>query len=90
MVSIPHGDTTPPLFLDHRHSILLAWSEEDQAFIVRVPELPGCITHGATYEEAVTRGHEAIAGFVEALRAWGDPVPPPRTYAEYAATASSA
>jgi predicted RNase H-like HicB family nuclease len=62
--------------------MLLAWSEEDQAFIVRVPELPGWITHGATYEEAVTKGHKAIAGFVDALRTWGDPVPPPHSYAE--------
>jgi len=62
------------------YSMVISWSEEDGAFIVTVPELPGCIAHGATYEEAVARGHEVIAGFVEALRAWGDPVPPPRPY----------
>jgi len=33
-------------------------------------------------------GHEAIAGFIEALRTWGDPVPAPRTYADYAAVSA--
>ncbi len=70
------------------YSMVLAWSDEDQAFIVTVPELPGCITHGATYEEVVARGHEAITGFLEALRTWGDPVPPPRTYADYTAVSA--
>ena len=64
---------------DLRYSMVIAWSDDDQAFIVTVPELPGCVAHGATYEEAVATGHQVIAGFVEALRAWGDPVPAPRT-----------
>ncbi len=70
------------------YSMVIAWSDEDQAFIVTVPELPGCITHGPTYEDAVAMGHEAIAGFIEALRTWGDPVPAPRTYADYAAVSA--
>jgi len=70
------------------YSMVIAWSDEDQAFIVTVPELSGCVTHGATYEEAVARGYEAIVGFLEALRAWGDPVPSPRTYADYTAVSA--
>jgi len=37
------------------YSMDIRWSDEDQAFIVTVPELPGCKTHGFTYEEAVDR-----------------------------------
>ncbi len=37
---------------DH-YTMVIQWSEEDNAYIVTVPELPGCITHGDTYEEAV-------------------------------------
>jgi len=70
------------------YSMLIAWSDEDQAFIVTIPECPGCITHGATYEEAAARGYEALVGFLEALRAWGDPVPPPRAYADYVAVSA--
>jgi predicted RNase H-like HicB family nuclease len=63
----------------HQHySMLIQWSEEDQAYIVTVPELPGCKTHGATYEEAVKQGQEAIEGWIEDARAWGEPVPEPR------------
>jgi predicted RNase H-like HicB family nuclease len=59
------------------YSMIVQWSEEDQAYIVTVPELPGCKTHGATYEEAVKRGQEAIESWINASIAWGDPVPPP-------------
>jgi len=61
-----------------KYSMEIIWSDEDQAYIVTVPELPGCRTHGSTYEEAVQRGKEAIESWVEASRAWGDPIPPPR------------
>jgi HicB_like antitoxin of bacterial toxin-antitoxin system len=43
---------------------------------VTVPELPGCRTHGRTYEEAVQQGKDAIRSWIEASRAWGDPIPP--------------
>jgi len=36
------------------YSMVIEWSDEDQVYIVTVPELPGCRTHGATYEEAVS------------------------------------
>jgi predicted RNase H-like HicB family nuclease len=67
------------------YSMVIAWSDEDQVFIVDVPELPGCRTHGSTYEEAVAMGRVAIEGWIEAQQTWGRPVPPPRTFAEYAA-----
>ena len=35
------------------YSMIIQWSDEDNAYIVTVPELPGCQTHGETYEEAV-------------------------------------
>ncbi|MEO8288153.1 MAG: type II toxin-antitoxin system HicB family antitoxin [Chloroflexota bacterium] len=66
----------------HGHySMLIEWSDEDNAFIATVPELPGCITHGSTYEEAVQRGKEAIEGWIESARADGDPIPQPRVFA---------
>ncbi len=38
---------------EQRYSMYIQWSDEDQVYIVTVPELPGCKTHGKTYVEAV-------------------------------------
>jgi predicted RNase H-like HicB family nuclease len=59
------------------YSMIIQWSDEDQAFLVAVPELPGCITHGETYEEAVRQGQDAIESWIKVARELGRPVPPP-------------
>ena len=41
------------------YSILIQWSDEDQVYIATVPELPGCKTHGRTYEEALKQAQYA-------------------------------
>ncbi len=61
---------------DH-YSMHIQWSEEDNAYIVTVPELPGCKTHGETYEEAVQQGQDAIASWIMVAKELGRPVPPP-------------
>ncbi len=64
---------------DSKHySMSIQWSDEDQAYIVTVPELPGCRTHGNTYEDAVKQGQDAIESWIMAARADNDPVPAPR------------
>ncbi len=63
-----------------RYSLLIQWSDEDHLYIVTVPELPGCVTHGATHLEAVEMGAEAIVTYLAGLRHFGDPVPPPRVF----------
>jgi len=65
-----------------RYSMDIKWSDEDHAYIVTVPELPGCVTHGFTYEEAVRQGQDAIESVLDALHAWGRPIPAPRVYAD--------
>ena len=60
------------------YSMIIQWSVEDNVYIVTVPELPGCKTHGATYEEAVKQGQDAIESWIDANRAWGNPIPAPR------------
>ena len=59
-------------------SMNIQWSEEDQVYIVTIPELPGCKTHGDTYEEAVKQAQYAIEGWIEANLATGRPIPAPR------------
>ncbi|MEA2583007.1 MAG: hypothetical protein QOF33_1092 [Thermomicrobiales bacterium] len=62
------------------YSMILEWDPSDR-IVVSVPELPGCVTHGATYEEAVKQGRDAIEGWVDVARTDGDPLPEPHSYA---------
>lgn len=63
------------------YSMIIQWSNRDQAYIVTVPELPGCRTHGETYEEAVAMGREAIEAWIEDALKDGAPIPEPRVAA---------
>ena len=46
-----------------------------------VPDLPGCITTGATLEDTERNIREAIEGHLETLRAYGELAPAPTTIA---------
>jgi len=50
--------------------------DEDGIFMAEVPSLPGCVTQGRTHADAVANVKEAIAGYLESLRARGEQVPP--------------
>ena len=55
---------------------VLIEQDEDGAFVTEVPSLPGCVTQGATREQALANTREAIAGYLESLQAHGEPIPP--------------
>ena len=61
--------------MENRYEIIIFWSEEDAAFIADVPELPGCMAHGATHAEALTNAEEAIELWADTARELGRPVP---------------
>jgi len=67
-----------------RYSMIIEWSAEDEAFVVTVPELPGCRTHGATYAEAARQGRDALESWVDAARADGETLPVPMDFAQRA------
>jgi predicted RNase H-like HicB family nuclease len=52
---------------------------DDGTYSVYVPDLPGCVSSGASREEAIESIREAIAGHLQTLRELGEPVPPPRS-----------
>ena len=61
-----------------RYELIIYWSKEDQAFLVEVPELPGCMADGATYEEAVANAQTAIAVWIETAISLNRPIPEPK------------
>lgn len=83
--AIGHGSAPAPAYSMH-----IDWSEEDDAYVVSVPDLPGCMTHGATYEEAARNGEEAIASWVGAARDAGDVLPVPSVDRSYVGAGSPA
>jgi len=61
-----------------RYEIIIYWSDEDQAFIAEVPELPGCAADGETYEDALTNVQTMMGEWIETARALGREVPKPK------------
>jgi predicted RNase H-like HicB family nuclease len=59
------------------YAMRLDWDPEDRIYVVTVPQLQGCVTHGRTRAEAVRRGEEAIASWLGAAERFGDPIPEP-------------
>lgn len=64
--------------MTNRYEIIIFWSDEDQAFVADVPELPGCMAHGSSHEDALTNTLEAISLWLESAREHGDPIPEPK------------
>jgi predicted RNase H-like HicB family nuclease len=61
-----------------KYEIVISWSDEDHVFLAEVPELPGCLAHGETAQEALSQAQEAMALWIDTVREFGDPVPEPK------------
>jgi predicted RNase H-like HicB family nuclease len=61
-----------------RYELIIYWSEEDRSFVVEVPELPGCMADGETYEQAVANAQQVIEEWIETARELGRPIPQPK------------
>jgi predicted RNase H-like HicB family nuclease len=61
-----------------RYEVILYWSRDDDAFIAEVPELPGCVADGATYQEALGNVEVIIEEWMETARELGRSIPEPR------------
>jgi len=64
--------------------MIIYWSDEDERFIVEVPELPGCMADGTTYEEAIKNAQQVIEEWIETARELGREIPEPRGKLAYA------
>lgn len=64
--------------MTNQYEIILYWSEIDNAVIAEVPELPGCMADGDTYQEALYQIEMTIFDWMESARELGRPIPKPR------------
>jgi predicted RNase H-like HicB family nuclease len=67
-----------------KYEVILYWSEEDQAFIAEVPELPGCMADGETYQKALANVEVVAKEWIEAAREMGRKIPEPKGKLVYA------
>ena len=61
-----------------RYEAIIFWSDEDQAYLAEVPELPGCMAHGDSYESALANAKQAIQLWIDTASEFGDPIPEPK------------
>ena len=63
-----------------KYSILIQWSEADQAYVASLPEWGQCAhTHGETYEEALENAREVLEDLVYGYEQTGKSLPKPQT-----------
>jgi predicted RNase H-like HicB family nuclease len=67
-----------------KYELIIYWSNQDRAFVVEVPELPGCMADGASYEEAVANAQAVIQEWMETAKTLGRPIPEPKGRLLYA------
>ena len=68
----------------YRYEIIIFWSDEDKAFVAEVPELPGCMADGRSYEEAMKNVKVIISEWIETAKGLGREIPVPRGKLAYA------
>ncbi|HVX39244.1 MAG TPA: type II toxin-antitoxin system HicB family antitoxin [Gemmatimonadaceae bacterium] len=61
-----------------KYELIVYWSDDDKAYVVDVPELPGCMAHGHDPAQAVASAQDAIRAWIEVAIEDGRPVPPPK------------
>ena len=70
--------------MSYKYEIIIYWSQEDEAFIAEVPELPGCMADGETYVKAVQNAEQIIDEWIETAKSLGRKIPKPKGRLKYA------
>jgi len=68
----------------YKYEVIVHWSKEDNAYISNVPELPGCIADGKTYEEALKNAQIIMGEWIETAKNIGKEIPEPKGRLIYA------
>ncbi len=67
-----------------KYEVIIYWSEEDDAYVAEVPELPGCMADGPTYQEALANAEKVIQEWLDTANELGRPIPEPKGRLIYA------
>ena len=67
-----------------KYELIVYWSEDDKRYVVEVPELPGCMADGITYEKAVQNAQKIILEWIETAKSSGRQIPQPKGRLAYA------
>jgi len=67
-----------------KYEMIIYWSNEDKCYVVEVPELPGCMSDRATYQEAISNAVIIINEWIETAKEIGRPIPKPKGRLIYA------
>ncbi|MGD0088691.1 MAG: type II toxin-antitoxin system HicB family antitoxin [Planctomycetota bacterium] len=67
-----------------KYEIIIFWSGEDRAYLAEVPELPGCMADGKTYQQALANAERVIEEWIETATELGRPIPQPKGRLVYA------
>jgi len=70
--------------MEKKYEIIIYWSSEDDSFIAEVPELPGCMADGQSYQEALSNAERMIDEWIETAKSLGRPIPQPKGRLVYA------
>ena len=58
--------------------MIIYWSDADNAYLVEIPELAGCMADGATYQDAVKNAEQVISEWLETAKEFGRDIPEPK------------
>ncbi|MBI1368879.1 MAG: type II toxin-antitoxin system HicB family antitoxin [Planctomycetes bacterium] len=61
-----------------KYEVIIYWSAEDQVFVAEIPELPGCVAHGDSQEQALANAKDAAQLWIDTAKQHGDPIPTPK------------
>jgi predicted RNase H-like HicB family nuclease len=61
-----------------KYELIIYWSDDDEAYIAEAPELPGCASDGATYQEAIANLEVIIQEWIETAKDLGRTIPEPK------------
>lgn len=67
-----------------KYEIIIYWSGDDNAYLAEVPELPGCMADGETYQKALANAEVVIQEWLQTAAELGRPIPEPRGKLMYA------
>ncbi len=70
--------------MSNKYEMIIYWSKEEKVFVVEVPELPGCIADGSTYQDAVSNAEVIIQQWLDVAKELGRNIPEPKGRLMYA------